>query len=90
MIDDASATPLDFLAGLPPDNFLLCSGLCCRDGQVVKCLPQEAGDLGSILSWVVVVVQKSGTLLGNLVLWWSVLGLVGPASVYCDWVRWQV
>ena len=21
---------------------------------------------------------------------WSVLGLVGPVSVYCDWVRWKV
>ena len=67
-------------------------------GLVVKASTSRATDLCSIPAFA--VGGFPGRHTSDLVLQWlpcqapgvigSVLGLVGPVSVYCDWVRWKV
>ena len=61
----------------------------CRDSLVGKAPVSRAGDMG--------IDQAESPLTEKLVLLWllcqapyvagSVIELVGPVSVYCDWVR---
>ena len=71
-------------------------------GLVVKVSDSKAEDPGfeSRLRWDFSGIKFYRTVSPKLAIQWlpyqasgvigSVLGLVGPLSVYCDWVRWKV